>query len=437
MKIELSLSLEYVSEWNAWDGVRELVSNARDAEVLLNAKMTVRHSGDRLLIENDGAVLPHEALLLGYTTKRDQPAAIGRHAEGLKLGVLALLRAGHAVKIRSGSEVWTPSIGRSEKFKADVLKFDIATGRQERPRVSVEIGGVDKVTWDLMKARFLFLAKLKDDEVVETSHGRLLISDCYRGDVFLKGIWVQHRGTSCFGYDFVDATIDRDRKMLASWDIEWKAAQIWEEACARRQDLIDKFLGLVEKNDDDVRSVKYIASPAAAILDAAAARFAKRHGDKAVPVANLGESRDVEHLGRKGVVVSESLGALLAKKLGTIDDIRKGLASEVVTTFSWGELTPDERDALSWAVETLGKVRTGISFDQVDVVEFRSATMLGQYRDGRWLLARKDLAQPEETLATLIHEYCHHVGGDGEVGHVRAIENCWRDIVALLRKGGS
>src|SRR5580704_127817 len=140
MKIELSINVEYLKKWDAFSGIRELIQNGMDAQTQFGAKLDVSHYNDTLRIENAGTTLPHEALLLGTTTKANDPKAIGHWGEGLKLGILALIRKGHPVKIRSGSEVWTPSIERSSKFDADVLVFDIKNGAAEKDRVRVEVG---------------------------------------------------------------------------------------------------------------------------------------------------------------------------------------------------------------------------------------------------------------------------------------------------------
>jgi hypothetical protein len=106
-----------------------------------------------LIITNEGATLPREAMLFGHTTKIGQGNLIGKFGEGLKLGMLALVRAGHEVKIRSGSEVWLPKIERSEKFNADVLVIYIETGRQPKDRVQIEVSNVTKEDWALMRPR--------------------------------------------------------------------------------------------------------------------------------------------------------------------------------------------------------------------------------------------------------------------------------------------
>ena len=112
---------------------------------------------------------------------------IGKFGEGLKLGVLALVRAGHPVRIRSGSEVWVPSIERSEKFQADVLVFEIEKGRAEKDRVSIEIGKITAGEWAEFKKCFLFLSKPLKDDAIATEYGTLLMTAEYAGKLFVKG----------------------------------------------------------------------------------------------------------------------------------------------------------------------------------------------------------------------------------------------------------
>src|SRR5262249_29918758 len=157
MKLELSVKTTYLPTWTVWHGLRELVQNAKDAEVELNAKMGVQHTGKVLRIENEGAILPREALLFGHTTKTGNSELIGKFGEGLKLGILALVRDGFPVKIRSGCEVWVPAIEKSEKYDADVLVFDIQGGRKPEQRVSVEIGNILKEDWAKFRWKFRFL----------------------------------------------------------------------------------------------------------------------------------------------------------------------------------------------------------------------------------------------------------------------------------------
>lgn len=434
-KLELSINVKYLPNWGAWEGIRELVQNGKDAETEFDAPLKVTHHNDTLRIENEGAVLSREALLFGTSSKTDRADMIGKFGEGLKLGVLALVRGGRQVKIRTGGEVWTAAIARSEKYDADVLCFDIKGGNEDKKRVRVEIENVTETDWNGLKERFLFLGKFKKDERVETGRGDLLLSERFKGKVFVKGIYVQDDHRLSHGYNFSNLDVDRDRKMVSGWDLQWECSAIWREVIGARPDLLDPFFMLLQDNKADIHgiadSANYVGKD---VLESAAARFTKQFGKDAIPVATTGESAEVEHLGKRGIVVSKPMGALLAQIIDTKDTLVKKSREDVTRSFSWSDLSEAQKSSLLDAMKLITTVRPECTLDLVDVVEFRS-DMMGRWKDGRALIACKFLDDRDETLATLVHEFSHKYGGDGEVDHVRAIENLWRDIVKALRGG--
>lgn len=433
-KLELSINVNYLPDWGAWEGIRELVQNGKDAETEFSAPLNVSHLNDTLRIENDGAQLSREALLFGTSSKTGRSDMIGKFGEGLKLGILALVRAGHKVRIRTGSEVWTAFIAHSERYNADVLWFDCVGGREDKKRVRVEIDNVSKLEWERLRERFLFLVKHGKDSRVDTDRGQLLLAERYKGEIYVKGIYVQHDPRLSAGYNFSNVEVDRDRKMVSSWDMQWYCGQIWAEAASKRPDLMDPLFNLVLDGKADVAGLEHNANYAPTkVKECMAATFTSKFGKDAVPVANLSESAEVEHLGRRGIVVSKSLGALLATTLGNKEELNKQLREEVTRTLSWGDMTVEQKANLQGAIELIGKVREGCTLDMIDVVEFRADNLRGQYKDERILLASRVVADRDQCLATLIHEFSHRKGIDGEKGHVSEIEATWRDIVKHLR----
>lgn len=440
MKLELTIKTSYLPEWGAYEGIRELLQNGQDAKTEFDATFEVRYRADTktLVIENEGCVLPHEALLLGHTTKQDRSSLIGKFGEGLKLGVLALVRAGHTVKIRSGSEVWVPSIQKSEKFNADVLVFNIDKGRAERDRVQVEIGGIEADAWESMKDCFLFLCGPKDLESVEvkTTSGSLLLGDKYVGKVYVKGIFVQRDSNLNYGYDFPDAEVDRDRKMLNKWDLNYRCQQIWREALNKRPDLVEGFVRMLDQQAPDLDglddwSAKYLSQT---VKDEVVKTFKERHGDDALPVTGLSDSKDLEHLGRKGVVSPKPLKAVLESVLGTAEQAKQNLRNETTTVYSWGDLSEAERANLESGIALITAVRQGVSLDSVDVVDFRDEKILGLFKAGRVQVAKKELAVRRDARRVLVHEFGHKLSaeGDGAKGHTDEVELLWADITEYL-----
>jgi hypothetical protein len=442
MKYELSIDASYLDDdrWNAAAGIREFLQNGRDAAIEQNAPLTVIHRDDRLIIENEGATLTRDALLLGRSTKRErQDVLAGKWGEGMKLGALALVRAGHPVLIRNGSEVWTPSIEASEKFAGcNVLVFTVASGRQDRNRVRVEIGGVDAEVWQVLKEHYLFLRKSVGD-VVETKTGSLLLGEKQKGAVYVKGILVQRHHELEYGYNLKTAELDRDRRMVESWDLKMRVRDVWFNALSTRPDLIDNFTKMLDAGATDVEGVDdwNVSGLSAEVRAAVAALFQKRHGESAIPVGTLADSKDIEHLGKKGIIVKKPLQVILESIVGTFADVKKKLADEVVKVYGWSEIEHEERVNLENAIGLIRDVPVKIGLDVVEVADFRSPTLLGQYvfKDNfeTITIARKILTNRAETLATLVHEVAHRDGIDGDKGHVERIEAIWSSIVDKLR----
>lgn len=434
MKLELTIKTDYLPNWGVWQGLRELVQNARDAELELGAPMTVDWYNDTLRIENDGAILPHEALLLGHTTKVGREELIGRFGEGLKLGILALVRAGMPVKIRSGSEVWVPTIQRSEKFNADVLVFDVQGGRKPENRVRIEVGGVSKDVWEGAKWKFRFLSKDSENTAVSTPSGTLLLGEKMKGHIFMKGIYVSTDAKLEYGYDLARGELDRDRKMVDQYDFMFRARDILAEANAKRPDLLSGFVAALEKGSPDVRGFDTYSYVPAEVKEAVAADFKTKHGKDAVPVRTLGESKDLDHLGKKGIVVGEALANVLASTLPSAAEVKEALKEETLARYGWSDLTEVERQNLTEAIDLINA--SGVakaSIDLIDVVDFRSPDLLGLFKGGRTLLSRKRLSDRNVSLMTLVHEVAHHAGEDGAKDHVAAVEAIWSGIVASLR----
>jgi hypothetical protein len=437
MKIELTIKTTYLPQWGVFEGIRELIQNGKDAETEFSAPLTVRHKADTntLVIENEGATLPHEALLFGHSTKADRSDLIGKFGEGLKLGTLALVRAGYNVKIRSGSEVWEPAIQRSEKFDADVLVFNINIGRQPKNRVQVEVSNITAEEWDLLKQHFLFLNKSKEEDRINTPYGALLLRPQDVGKVFVKGIFVEQEPKLQYGYDLTkDVTIDRDRKMVARWELEWRTRLIWTNSLSTHGALASNYLKMIYEGAADVKDVDENTAKQLPenVKTQAVADFKERYGEDAIPVDNMADSKDVAHLGKNGVIVNKSLKSILQSILGSTEQIKADLENEVKHHYSWNDLSAEEKKNLEEAIALVNKVAP-IALSDVDVVDFRSETTLGLIKDGRMLLAKNKLADREMTLETLVHEVAHRCGADGSHQHVAAIERIWSGIVASFR----
>lgn len=438
-KQELSIESSYLPTWGVWEGVREIVQNGKDAETEHQAKLTVTYSKGKLLVTNQGTTIPLESLLLGRTSKLGKDDLIGQFGEGLDLGLLALTRAGRDVKIRTGDQVWKPVIAASKSFNADVLWIEYTSGRKFQNRVQFEVE-VTKEEWEEFRCNFMFLGEVPSAGFVKTPRGKLLLSPRLKGRLYVKGIFVQFDPKAEYGYDYTYASVDRDRKMVSAWDKGWENSRIWLEAVNKDPDaLFESFFSLLQDESSDLEGfTDYNASDLSEVtINKVAAKFAALHGSDAVPVDNLEQSKQLEHLGRKGVVTPKRLRMVVERKQGSLAEVQDALLKAVTKTYSWHDLSDEEKSNIDLGVKLIQNVEgfpSGL-MELIHVVDFQSDTLLGQFKEGSIFLAKKILSDREETVATLVHELAHFGGGDGAYGHVALMERLWKGVIKSLLDG--
>ena len=436
MRLELSIKTTYLPSWGTQEGIRELVQNAKDAETEFKAPMKIWHNNHVLRIENKGVVLPHEALLLGHTTKDDNPETIGHFGEGLKLAALCLTRAGHKLVIRSGEEVWKPVLVRSSSFQAEVLAIDISKGK-DCGGVVIEVDKLPYAEWLEMRKNFLFL----QDEIEKVSvqwHGEILLSKDTVGKVFVKGIFVQAEPKLRAGYNLFNAPTDRDRKVIASYDLSWRLGMLWANATAVQPDLGAKLFNMAI---EDAPDLEYIDKYAKSFSDQAKAdiikQFIRVFGEDTIPLTSLEESKDIAHFGRKGVILPKPLARLLQSFLGMdggIEGIKRKLGTSIVCRHSWLDMSEEQRGNLEWAIDMLAKAGETVPMEILEVVSFQRKTRWGLW-DGKHIYVSIDILDDKsKTLTALIHEFAHcaSAGKDGEKEHVSKVEDVWSKVVATL-----
>lgn len=452
-KIQLSIKADssnsYLPDWTEREGIREIIQNARDAELELNAPMVIEwYQGttgrETLRITNEGCNIPRESLLFGHTSKLGKSELIGRFGEGLKLGILALVRAGLKVRLFTGNdedktgEIWIPEIEKSETFNADVLTINIKDAVY-RKRVRIEIEGISRNDWETQyKYDYLFLPGVNKGKVIKTASGEILLEPVYQNKIYVKGIFVQRR-TNNYGYNFFKAELDRDRKMVDWYSYETNKALVIKEAVESGQLKPETFLDMLETTANDVSGYSFPESFDTKAAKIVADEFKKKHGESAIPFQSSAEIAQYSHLdpAAKPIIVSQNLGKILSKVYGTFDELKKKVETEVVKTHDIDSLEIVERKNLMWGVAMTNiALNDKINIGTVTVCDYRNPTLLGQFlsSNGQIRIAKKILQDRNETLATIVHEIAHKNGLDGEVSHIAAIENIWSKIVGALTK---
>ena len=416
--IPLTIATDYLPSWGVTEGLRELVQNWLDANE--DGEGEIAEDGATVRMINRAARLSREALLLGVSSKRDATDKRGKHGEGMKVGALALVRAGRTVAIEAGGERWTASLAYSEAFGRDVLTWTVE--ESEVPHVEVEVGHLEDGEWADVAALF---RDLTPDKHVATDSGALLLDN--PGAVYVRGIFVSREGLR-WGYDLQNATVDRDRRLVRGWELTCEAGQILAAAMAGGSPPARDVFEALASGTTDTGALTYYVSGGdrAAVL----AAFRAAHGAKAAPVKDAGHQQRLASLGIQGVVVHEHLVDFLAPLTGTFDAIVREALNEVVEVHL--SLTDAEVEVLRWAIDEIRAVTNLCASHIVPaVVTYRTDTTMGMFVGGKIQIARRLLSDRHDTLATLIHEVAHVVGGDGEVAHTATIEGVW---TALSRR---
>lgn len=436
MKMNLGLTAEYRNWWGTWEGVRELIQNARDAETEHGAEMSVSHKGDVLTISNKGITIPRAALLIGESSKRLRSDTIGKYGEGLTLGLLALARAGHKVRIRNGDELWAPAIEFDHEFNRRVLVINFRQARLKTIDVTVEIEGISSTAWEEYRGKFLFLSPPRN--AIETTRGRLIKDHDRAGMVFVKGIYVASWRIP-EGYDLDGVETDIERKMVDRWTAEAAMEAIWLEA--NRNGKIanaELYKKLRSPDENGVNFSKYDAhrfsdDQAKAIL----AEFTAEFGADAIPVSNMADAQEVEHFGLKGVVVNEALQAVAEKVTGALGDRKIKLKQEVTSTVQWADVSPEQRARVRKCLHLVQQAGHDVHLANLRFCTFRDPNLLGTCDDKQGLITIKAALLDDEPkmLGVLVHECCHMDGAaDGSKEHVSAMERTWQSIYAAVTK---
>lgn len=236
----LTLSPDYVADWTIEDALRELFQNAIDTD---DWDWSVNEDKE-LMIMNEG-IMTFSSMLVGHSSKRMDNQSIGSFGEGYKLACLVLAREGRPVEIRTGHNIWRPVIRHDHEFHSDLLHFDV----EHEPffpdgKTQVIIQGLTSV--DLLQAQAMILPMRERHEPIKvfynTRFGRILNDG--GGNVYVKGLRVTDKSGLKYSYDFKPEhlTLDRDRRMVRDFDLQWTTSQLWAGIYDKAKSVINTML---------------------------------------------------------------------------------------------------------------------------------------------------------------------------------------------------
>ena len=225
---ELSLTRNYVSKWGVGEAVRELIQNAIDSESPFEYEWETEDDGDTTLsIISSLTTLPTESLLLGSSSKRDNPDAIGSFGEGFKLAMLVLLRENKAVFCRNGKVQWMPSFDVSKKFGVETLHIEEIDAPSWSRGLTFVVSRLTQQEREQIVGSCLQMQRILGEKI-ETTKGDILLHSSLSGRLYVGGLFVCETKLK-HGYNLRPDQIklERDRQTVSSFDLAWLVKDMW------------------------------------------------------------------------------------------------------------------------------------------------------------------------------------------------------------------
>lgn len=309
-KFEVTVTPNYVAKWGVADAVREILQNAIDADKLGYAmSWGYDREAEELVITSSGAELSTKSLLLGATTKGTDNTSIGQFGEGYKIAALVLLREGLTLTIHNGlaKETWVPRFVKSRRYGCDVLTFEITNWgllQSAGTELQFTIGNLEPGLFEEIEYMWLGFRPNHHTLIDSSPLGEAFEQP---GSVYVGGLFVCNYGPYKHSYNFAPGllTLDRDRKLASSFDLEWLASKFWASVGDS-----EKIVELLEAGAADV---KYVINHSSGnkLAEDAWKLFIEKYGWDAVPVETQEELEHVRKMGKTPVLLSSTYVGVL------------------------------------------------------------------------------------------------------------------------------
>lgn len=287
---DLPLARDYVRHWGLTEAVREIIQNAIDSD----SPFEYAFMGDTLSVTSRYTTLDAKTLVLGSTSKSNDPDAIGSFGEGYKLAILVLTRMNYGVSMLNGDQLWTPSFVHSELFDSEILRItEQPVGGNQG--LTFLISGLHHEDTNRIQQTCLFMQPPMTD-VIGTKYGSILPSR--PGKLYVGGLLVTTTDLD-YGYDINPQHIklERDRQTVADWDLMWLIKNMWLDT-QRWTEIADH----MERQVADFKSIQYDCPE---ILKEVCYRKFKEANPGAIAVST---QKELEAVVAKGMVKTVIIG---------------------------------------------------------------------------------------------------------------------------------
>lgn len=332
-KFELAISIDYVPDWGLIEAFRELFQNALDNEILNPENKMEWHyipEEQKLLISNRTSVLEADTLLLGSGTKHDDDRTIGKHGEGYKIAFMVLLRNDKGIKVYNYGkrETWEVKLVKSKRYNGKMLTTIIVDkeafwSKVPNNNLTIEVTGITSDEYVHIVNKNLHLRPDTITKVTVPNRGSIILNREEQGNVYVKGLFVTRIEKLTHGYDFEPnvLSLDRDRKLVDTFNISWEASALWTYASETNEEINKLGAKLVRDGALDVSYVHSIGALQCKIHTAVAENFIEEYGDDAIPVVDNTEYAYISDCTNSKPVITNERIAKIVKSSGLMSKI--------------------------------------------------------------------------------------------------------------------
>lgn len=317
---ELTLTENYVSDWDFYDAIRELIQNGTDQEILdtSNHFDMIYDPGEKVLqFINATSKLQINTLLLGRSSKTNNSDTVGQFGEGYKIAALVLNRIGKTFTIYNNNknEVWTSKFINSKKWLEKILQFIVTKKETDNKGLVIEIGNVTYWEYEGISDIWLQRYEEKNDvEKIPTMYGEILLNDELSGRIFVNGLSVNSKNEMHYGYNFKPKYIklERDRRTCDDWEMGYVTTRMICEAVLAGSLSIYEVTKLADMDAKDIyhMSFAYYEENVAKVKELLLQQFDAQYLDS-IPVETQEEYNRVKTYGGKPVIVPQPIARML------------------------------------------------------------------------------------------------------------------------------
>lgn len=317
---ELTLTENYVSDWDFYDAIRELIQNGTDQEILdtSNHFDMIYDPGEKVLqFINATSKLQINTLLLGRSSKTNNSDTVGQFGEGYKIAALVLNRIGKTFTIYNNNknEVWTSKFINSKKWLEKILQFTVTKNETDNKGLVIEIGNVTYWEYEGISDIWLQRYEEKNDvEKIPTMYGEILLNDELSGRIFVNGLSVNSKNEMHYGYNFKPKYIklERDRRTCDDWEMGYVTTRMICEAVLAGSLSIYEVTKLADMDAKDIyhMSFAYYEENVAKVKELLLQQFDAQYLDS-IPVETQEEYNRVKTYGGKPVIVPQPIARML------------------------------------------------------------------------------------------------------------------------------